>query len=96
MLQRPRWLLTLCALALATLARAVDAASPAFHDGFGIHVESAETLDARQLAVRVRTAALQHPVDVRILVPDDYDANPKKRYPVLYLFHGTSGRASDW
>jgi S-formylglutathione hydrolase FrmB len=89
-------LLSLCALALATLAHAVDAASPAFHDGFGIHVESAETLDARQLAVRVSTAALQHPVDVRILVPDDYDANPKKRFPVLYLFHGTSGRASDW
>jgi len=96
MLQRSgRWL-ALCALALATLARAVDGASPAFHDGFGIHVETAETLDARQLAVRVSTAALQHPVDVRILVPDDYDAHPKKRYPVLYLFHGTSGRASDW
>jgi S-formylglutathione hydrolase FrmB len=96
MLQRPGRLLSLWALAMATLAPAVSAASPAFHDGFGIHVESAETLDARQLAVTVSTAALQHPVDVRILVPDDYDANPKKRYPVLYLFHGTSGRASDW
>ncbi|HLY36920.1 MAG TPA: alpha/beta hydrolase family protein [Candidatus Binatia bacterium] len=96
MLPRPGRLLSLCALVLATLARATDAASPAFHDGFGIHVESAEALDPRQLAVHVSTAALQHPVDVRILVPDDYDANPKKRYPVLYLFHGTSGRASDW
>jgi S-formylglutathione hydrolase FrmB len=92
---RPR-LLSLCALVLATLARTVDAAAPTFHDGFGIHVESAETLDGRQLAVRVSTAALQHPVDVRILVPEDYDDNPKKRYPVLYLFHGTSGRATDW
>lgn len=96
MRQRPGRPLCLCALVLAILARVVDAASPAFHDAFGIHVENAESLDARQLAVRVSTAALQHPVDVRILVPDDYDADPKKRYPVLYLFHGTSGRASDW
>lgn len=96
MLGRPGRLLSLCTLALATLARTGDAASPQLHDGFGIHVESAQSLDARQLAVTVSTAALQHPVDVRILVPDDYDATPKKRYPVLYLFHGTSGRASDW
>lgn len=96
MLPRPGRLLSLCALVLATLAPVAGAASPAFHDGFGIHVEGAEALDTRQLAVHVSTAALQHPVDVRILVPDDYDANPKKRYPVLYLFHGTSGRASDW
>jgi S-formylglutathione hydrolase FrmB len=84
------------ALLLGVALARIAAASADFHDGFGIHVETAQTLDARQLAFRVSTAALQHPVDVRILVPDDYDANPHKRYPVLYLFHGTSGRASDW
>ena len=69
---------------------------PRFADGYGIHVESQEQLDARQFAVRVSTGALQHPVDVRLLLPADYAASPERDYPVLYLFHGTSGRASDW
>jgi S-formylglutathione hydrolase FrmB len=34
-------------------------------------------------------------VDVRILLPAAY-ASETRDYPVLYLFHGTSGRASDW
>ena len=64
-------------------------------DGYGIHVDAVEQLDARQLHVQVSTAALQHAVDIRILVPADY-ADTDRSYPVLYLFHGTSGRASDW
>jgi len=65
-------------------------------DGHGIHVESARQLDPRQLDVQVSTAALQHPVDVRILLPEGYADDRERRYPVLYLFHGTSGRPSDW
>jgi S-formylglutathione hydrolase FrmB len=84
----------LAALALVTTA-AASAAPPVLRDGFGIHVEAA-TVDGRDLAVRLSTAALQYPVDVRILLPDGYDASATRRYPVLYLFHGTSGRASDW
>ena len=33
---------------------------------------------------------------MRLLLPADYAASPERDYPVLYLFHGTSGRASDW
>lgn len=66
-----------------------------FVDAAGIHVESVTQLDGRQYNVRVSTAALGRPVDVRILVPADY-ATTTDRLPVLYLFHGTSGRASDW
>ena len=36
------------------------------------------------------------PLHVRILLPAGYDERPGKRWPVLYLFHGTSGGASDW
>jgi S-formylglutathione hydrolase FrmB len=71
------------------------AALPTLRDGHGIHVEALLALDARQLAARVDTGALGRPVDVRILLPEDYDATTR-RYPVLYLFHGTSGRAADW
>lgn len=67
----------------------------AFGDAAGIHVDGSSQLDARQYDVTVETNALGRPVHVRILVPSDY-ADTTGRLPVLYLFHGTSGRASDW
>jgi S-formylglutathione hydrolase FrmB len=85
----------LAALAVAATGAPTLAAAPPIRDGHGIHVVSAQALDPRQLAVHVSTDALQHPVDVRVLLPEGYDATTR-RYPVLYLFHGTSGRASDW
>ena len=44
----------------------------------------------------VSSDALGRAVDVRILVPAGYSNRSRRRLPVLYLFHGTSGRASDW
>src|SRR5262249_48296087 len=96
--RRPRRDAVLPALGLLVAFASTDvgATPTALRDGRGIHVEATEQLDARQLEVRVSTSALQRPVDVRVLLPSDYDATPDRRYPVLYLFHGTSGRASDW
>ena len=91
-----RWVSCAVWLALLWIGPAAALEGPRFADGYGIHVESQEQLDARQFAVRVSTGALQHPVDVRLLLPADYAASPERDYPVLYLFHGTSGRASDW
>src|SRR5262249_53929354 len=86
------------ALALsASAVAAVDALAIAeLADGNGIHLEAVEQLGARQLHVPVSPAALPPPVDVRILLPTDYATATDSAYPVLYLFHGTSGRASDW
>ncbi len=81
---------------LVTLAVRAVAATADLTDGHGIRVESVRQIDDRQLDVRVATDALQQPVDVRILLPATYDDAPRRRFPVLYLFHGTSGRASDW
>lgn len=67
-----------------------------FSDGSGIQVVNVRRIDDRQYAVRVRTAALGRAVDVRILLPDGYERRTSARYPVLYLFHGTSGSAADW
>jgi S-formylglutathione hydrolase FrmB len=64
-----------------------------FHDADGIQVVSVARLDPRQYDVRIRPAALDRVVHVRVLVPSDYGA---RRYPVLYLLHGTSGGAADW
>ena len=85
----------LCAGLVMPNARA---ATPdvSFGDAAGIHVVSVTRLDDRQYNVRVLSTALRRAVDVRILLPADYAQNSTARFPVLYLFHGTSGRASDW
>jgi S-formylglutathione hydrolase FrmB len=91
--------LLLTVLAAAAPAVAAPTAGPPavhFRDTRGIHVVSAHRLDARQYAVRVLSPALGRAVDIRILVPQHYDPRASRRYPALYLFHGTSGRASDW
>ena len=85
--------------ATTTGSRAVATEPVAFEDAHGIDVLEAVRLDERQYEVSVLTPALGRPVDVRILVPSGYaaaDPATAARLPVLYLFHGTSGRASDW
>jgi len=86
-------------MGLLALPRAQAATSPpsppAFRDASGIHVVSVTQLSPRQYNVSVSSPALGRAVDVRILVPATY-ANSRTRLPALYLFHGTSGRASDW
>ena len=57
---------------------------------------SAKRLDARLWALSVHSAALPGPANVRVLLPSGYGAHPRRRYPVLYLLHGTSGGAADW
>jgi S-formylglutathione hydrolase FrmB len=82
-------------IALATPGVSSAATQPVrFHDAPGIHVVATKRLDARQYNVKVLSPALRRTVDIRILLPREYDAS--RRYPVLYLFHGTSGGASDW
>ncbi len=81
---------------LAFGASAGAAEPPGLHGGHGLTVKSARMVTARQLKVSVASHALARTVDARILLPNGYDSHPARRYPVLYLFHGTSGRASDW
>jgi S-formylglutathione hydrolase FrmB len=85
------------AVLAALMVPGTSSAAPArvhFSDAPGIHVVDAKQLDARQWHVKVLSPALGRAVDIRILLPRDY--TPSRHYPVLYLFHGTSGRASDW
>ena len=86
----------LAAAAVAAGAPAPAAAAPTFRDGYGLRVVAQQPLDARLLTATVTTAALPGPANIRVLLPDGYDANPTRRYPVFYLLHGTSGGASDW
>ena len=94
----PRRLLAAFALVAAAIVptASVGAAAPGFRDGDGLRVLGVERLSPRNFDVRVLSANLGRPVHVRVLLPVSYAAHPHARYPVLYLFHGTSGRASDW
>src|SRR4051812_48517619 len=67
-----------------------------FHDVAGLHVVSVKEVKPRLLAVVATTKALPRPVNVYVLLPPDYASHPKRRWPVFYLLHGTSGTASDW
>jgi S-formylglutathione hydrolase FrmB len=88
-----------CVLAFgarAAAARTAPAAAPSFASADGIQVVSAHQLDPRLFTLSVATDALNGPANVRILLPTGYAAHPSRRYPVLYLLHGTSGGAADW
>jgi S-formylglutathione hydrolase FrmB len=95
-----RLLLVLAMVALAVPGWRAGAASPApsphFVDGHGLHIVGITQYDARDYNVRVLSPDLGRPINIRLLLPVDYEQQPTTRYPVLYLFHGTSGVASDW
>ncbi|HVY11066.1 MAG TPA: alpha/beta hydrolase family protein [Mycobacteriales bacterium] len=72
-------------------------ASVRLHDGHGIHVLSVKRIGNRQLLATIKPKALAPKViTVRILLPAGYPADAAPRYPVLYLFPGTSGHSYDW
>jgi len=82
--------------ASAAASSTPTSSGPSLANVDGLKITSEQQLDPRLLAVTFSTAALSGPVRARILLPANYAANPSKRYPVLYLFDGTSGEASDW
>ncbi len=81
---------------LASMVLVPAAGAMTFRDRDGIHVLSVKKLDSRLITLSVKTSALPGPANVRILLPMGYATHPRRRYPVLYLLHGTSGGASDW
>src|SRR5436305_15189534 len=78
------------------LAGAPASATVRFQDRGGLHVVSVKQQDPRLVTLVVKTAALPDPANIYILFPPGYAQHPKRRYPVSYLLHGTSGTASDW
>jgi S-formylglutathione hydrolase FrmB len=85
----------LCAVA-AMLVVPATANAMSFANADGIKVVSVKQLDARLVSLVVSTSALPGPSNLRILLPTGYASHPHTNYPVLYLFHGTSGGAADW
>ncbi len=82
-------LLALAAAVLLLVAAPARASTP-------LHVEKAKKLDGRLTELTMRTPALDFPVAVRILLPAHYRRKPHRRYPVLYLLHGSFDTAASW
>jgi S-formylglutathione hydrolase FrmB len=72
------------------------ATTPATASGAGLEVTGRTQLSPRLTELSMRTPSLDFPVRVRILVPDGYSAEPKQRYPVLYLLHGSFDTSASW
>lgn len=100
---------SLVLFATLALPRAASAAPYTFQNSDGITFASGDGLtltaanqtnpltgarDPRLTNLTFTTSALPEPVNVDVLMPSDY--NPSQRYPVLYLFDGTEGAASNW
>ena len=91
-----RRVLTAVVLAIALVAPTSTAVASPPDSSDGLTVVSTSVIDARQTEYTVSTSALTRPVRIRVVMPTGHDAGSSKRYPVLYLYHGTSGRPSDW
>lgn len=87
------------ALALTCVAAAgvPGGQSAAAAPGAGaITTVSDQRLGPRLLELELETPALAAPTGVRVLLPDGYEAHPKRQYPVLYLLHGAGGNSRSW
>ena len=89
-------------VSLLVLSALVSAAMPSgaatttrFRPDAGLSIVSARHPSPRLWRLVVKTRQLQQHVRVNVLLPVGY-ASSTRRYPVLYLFHGTSGGANDW
>ncbi|GAB2690513.1 alpha/beta hydrolase [Kitasatospora kifunensis] len=98
----PRWRLraktfiTAAAASLALLgmpaaAHADDGSTPpTLTDGSGLTQVGAATGTATNFVITVTTPQVAGQHHIKIILPSDYNANPTKRYPVLYFLHGAA------
>src|SRR5689334_22003109 len=61
-----------------------------------LEVTRTEALSPRLTAYTMATPSMNFPINVRVLLPGDYAQQPGKRYPVLYLLHGSFDDEASW
>jgi S-formylglutathione hydrolase FrmB len=78
-----------CGLVVAIGLATAGPASAGFPYGpDDLQVVDSQRLDDRLLELTLRTPAVEGDTGVRVLLPEGYDADPSRRYPVLFLLHG--------
>jgi S-formylglutathione hydrolase FrmB len=65
-------------------------------DGTGPNAPNPRLLDAVVTTAAIFQNGDSIPISVRILIPADYQTNPSRHYPVLFLLHGGTGTFVDW
>jgi S-formylglutathione hydrolase FrmB len=83
----------LAAFAAVVIAAAAHGASA---HAAGLTLVSSQRLDSRLVQLTFTTPALSSPTNVRVLLPAGYRASGRRRYPVLYLLHGSFDDYSAW
>lgn len=81
---------------VSALTASAAVAAPSFPSSHGITVQGVQQLSPRLFDVALTSTVVDGPLRIRVLLPRGYEERPDRRWPVLYLFHGTSGGASDW
>src|SRR5437763_17176752 len=87
-LRRGLRIASVLALALA-LAPTCASASP-------LRLINSHRLDARLVELTFQTPALRGDTNVRVLLPAAYRSSGNRRYPVLYLLHGSVDDYRSW
>lgn len=84
-------------LILCTVINDVISDVPNFISGFGLTFLHSTQIDSQLYEVTVASEEVRGNQTIRILLPNDYTTSGNnRRYPVLYLLHGSSGGAADW
>jgi S-formylglutathione hydrolase FrmB len=82
------------AAALALFAGCFDGASqPLRPQAAGVRTER---IGPREIDLTVPSKAVGADVQVRLLLPQGYDREPERRWPVLYLLHGCCDSYDSW
>jgi S-formylglutathione hydrolase FrmB len=84
------------AAALVVAAALALAGAPARAQAGGLTLVASQQLDPRLVELTFHTAALQNGTHVRVLLPDGYASSGGRRYPVLYLLHGSIDDYRSW
>ncbi|MES2258007.1 MAG: alpha/beta hydrolase-fold protein [Pseudomonadota bacterium] len=82
------------ATALAALATTPASANPPFVDVAGASIVSQAQLTARTVALTIATPSFAGNTVVEVTLPDGYEAEPARNWPVTYYLAGTNQNAA--
>jgi S-formylglutathione hydrolase FrmB len=93
-----RQLVAVAAVVLASAAPGAAGRAAGAHaaPAGGLKLLSSQRLDPRLVQLTFSTPALAAPTSVRVLLPSGYRASNRRRYPVLYLLHGSFDDYTAW
>lgn len=66
------------------------------YGAWGAIYQATPLVRTRQVTLSFHSKILGNEQTAVVILPSGYDSNPHLRYPVLYLLHGSPGRAEDW